>query len=167
MNKGETEQAALRRFQGQDFASDQEAAALGTVPREPRLILGIPEHKGGPDKAASSNSFGNRLRVSAQTITLPALGIPEAIRQRRTNRFVEDLIRSQGKGGCMVVVPFADLHSPLVPVLSLCPGRRGIQFMRKDGDSWAPTAGGWMTDDETLRRFEPLIRKHASLTIMP
>ncbi len=39
--------------------------------------------------------------------------------------------------------------------------------MSKNGDRWIATAGGWMTHTDILRRFEPLIRKHASLTVRP
>jgi len=147
--------------------SDEEAKALRERPPGPRLLVGLPEGTAAGGGASTGSGDENRLRTMIQTITLPALGVPEAIRRRSANRFVEDLIRAQGKGECEVIVPFADAHSPHVPVLSLCPGVRGIQFMRKVDDEWVATGGGWMTGKDILRRFVPLIRKHASLTVKP
>lgn len=66
-----------------------------------------------------------------------------------------------------MIVPFADVNSPLVPVLSICSKMRVIQFLRKNGDEWIATADGWLTNKEILRRFAPLIRKHASLIVRP
>lgn len=166
MRKAETEEAALRRFQQQQFLSDQEAKDLSGPPG-PRLLARPPAGTGTGGGSSAPSRYENLLRTMIQTITLPALGAPEAIQRRSQNPFVENQILAQGKGECTVIVPFADVHSPLVPVLSVCPNERGIQFMRKDGDEWVATAGGWMTGEDILRRFEPLIRKQASLTVRP
>jgi len=166
MGKAETEEAGLKRFRQQQFLSHQEGTDLSGPPG-PHLLAGPPGGTTAGGGASTGSSYENRVRTMVQAITLPALGVPEAIRRRSANRFVEDVIRAQGKGECTVIVPFADVHSPLVPVLSLCPGERGIQFMRKDGDEWVATAGGWMTSEDIFRQFEPLIQKHASLTVKP
>ena len=163
----ESERSALDRFQSQEFLSDEEASGLIEQRDLPRLfLLELPEGHTFEDESSSGNDE-NHLWTREDSITLPALGLPEAIKRRSANHFVEELIRAQGKGECTVIVPFADSHSPHVPVFSDCPGEKGIQFLRKDDDGWIATAGGWMTDRRTLRRFEPRIRKHASLTVTP
>lgn len=166
MRKVETEAVALKRFQEQEFLSDQEAKNISGL-QGVHLLAGPPDGTANGRDAPTASADENALRTTVQTIKLPALGDPEAIRHRSANRFVDDWIRAQGKGKCTVIVPYSDVHSPLVPVLSLCPGEHGIQFMRKDGDEWIATAGGWMTNEDIVRRFEPLIRNHASLTVRP
>jgi hypothetical protein len=55
----------------------------------------------------------------------------------------------------------------LIPVLYDCLGQQGIQFMKKNEETWYETAGGWMAGGFTVRQFEPRIRKYASLILKP
>ena len=132
----------------------------------PRLLAGTETTSLGASQG-KEDSTEDRLITTIQVITLPRLRAPEAIRDRKVNKFVENLIRSQVGGDCTVIVPFADLHSPLVPVLSVCAESRGIQFMRKDGDEWVASVGGWVSSGEVLNHFEPLVKRHASLVVSP
>ncbi len=172
IRKGETAETAFIRFQRQQFLSDETAKELARLgSSRGRLLFDISEEEKkrldslNPNVVASK--VGNRIQTNITTIRLPVLSLPAAALNKIKNQFVEDLIRGQGKGPCKVIVPFADKHAPLVPVLTICPGQRGIQFWRKVDDSWIATAGGWMQQQDILRRFEPRIRKYASLTVVP
>jgi hypothetical protein len=165
IRRGETDEAALNRFRLQGFTSDREMRSLDRV-SSPRLLAGTETTSLGASQG-KEDSTEDRLITTIQVITLPRLRAPEAIRDRKVNKFVENLIRSQVGGDCTVIVPFADLHSPLVPVLSVCAESRGIQFMRKDGDEWVASVGGWVSSGEVLNHFEPLVKRHASLVVSP
>ena len=168
MRKGETASAAFRRFQRQEFQANEVAKFAEWHRAGPRLLAGLPE---GESTGAGSSQLGNEEEVQVRTlfrkVRLPALRLPEAIRQRAANRFVEGFVRAQAERQCSVTVPFADHHAPLVPVLYDCPGSRGIQFMRKNEETWYETAGGWMEDGITVRQLVPRIRKYASLILKP
>ncbi len=102
MKPSETEESALKRFRKQEFRSDEEAKAIALIgPRVPRLLLEPPEGQGtkaGPITPDSATSpYENRVRTVAATITLPDLGVPEVIRRRSANRFVENEILAQGR----------------------------------------------------------------------
>lgn len=151
LQKGETETRAILRFQRTGFVSDQEFKAS-------RAWLGL---------APSKEDDVDPLETVQQTIHLPALDVPQAIRRKIENQDVENWVRSMPPGDCTVIVPYSDDRAPMVPVLFLCPQESGVQFLTKYWDHWAPTAGGWFQQKKMLQVFAPRIKKYASLILNP
>ena len=160
MRAGETSEQAFDRFREQGF---EEAISL---PLPGGLFLGSPSPDRNRVSVPPSGSASASLRVLRKTVTLGKLDMPEATRLRRRNRFVEDWVKSGPPSECRVTVPFADERSFVVPVLSECPQEKSIMLMRREGDEWVATPGGWIRiQAQVTEPIEDRIRAHASLVI--
>ena len=162
MRAGETSEQAFDRFRDQWF---EEAISL---PRPGGLFLVAPAPD--PNRIAvipAAPAFVS-LRVLRKTVTLGKLGIPEATRLRRRNRFVEDWVKLSPPNECRVTVPYADERSFVVPVLTECPQEKSVMFMQRVGDEWVATPGNWVRiRGQRKEPIEDRIRAHASLVIHP
>ncbi len=158
MRAGETSEQAFDRFREQWF---EEAISL---PLPGGLVLVAPAPDPNRVAIPPSGSASGSLRVLRKTLTLGKLDIPEATRLRRRNSFVEDWVKSGPPGECRVTVPFADERSFVVPVLTECPQEKSIMLMRREGDEWVATPGGWIRiQPQDTEPIEARIRAHASL----
>lgn len=160
MRVSETNEQALTRFREQGF---DEAIR---PPNQKGLVLVPPSQD---TKRTTHPRASDTLRVLRKKVTLKKLGIPEATRLRRRNRFVEEWVKSLGPPDkCRATVPFADERSFVVPVLTECPQEKSIMFMRRVVDEWVATPGGCLRlQGPEVEPVEVRIRTHASLVINP
>lgn len=157
----ESAEQAFERFRRQGFIDSAEPRPAGG------LVLVPPAPNPPGHSLTPSESSSGVMGVQRKLLTLAALGIPEATRLRRRNQFVESWVRSLGPSSdCRTTVPFADERSVVVPVLTECIGEMSIMNMRREGDEWVATPGGWIRLQKSGQEpVEGRIRRHASLIV--
>lgn len=154
MNNGEKAAAALHRFSKRGFADQDD------VDRE-----GGSEHP-SPESVIIKNG----------PLVLKGIGAPEAVRLKKPLSAIERYLQWGDKAlfetsepNCTVVVPFADLSYPEIPVLFECPNGRSVQVLTRSWDAtagapyWYPTAGGYLRDPESVGKMAPIIRRNGTI----
>jgi hypothetical protein len=170
IQRGETEELALARFRSWEFAE-------GPI-RSPTVSKAQPSSEGAGKLPTIDPGIGGRpvqpdqftIRTLRRKITLPAIGIPSAVKRKVSNSKAESEVRKflfkpNSRSGCTIVVPYADDRVAKLPVLVECPKNSSITIVSKRGDEWFFTHGGLVEDKSTIDRLAPHIRASASLTL--